>query len=129
MDLIIRKNEYGPNKLEYPVKIMDSYYSRLKGLMFKNTVEKGLVFKIPKSKTSFTSAIHMFFMLIPIDILFIDENDVIYDMISIKPWKTYQPKYPAKYVIELEKGTIKNNNLSIGDEIHFRGNIDFILEH
>ena len=40
-------------------------------------------------------------------------------MVSIEPWKTYTPKAPAKYVIEMEEGTINTFNLQIGDELDF----------
>ena len=39
--------------------------------------------------------------------------------LSIEPWKTYTPNVPAKYVIEMEKGTINNFKLEIGDELDF----------
>ena len=58
-------------------------------------------------------------MKFPLDIIFADEAKIIVDMVSIGPWKTYTPKAAAKYVIEMEKGTINTFNLQIGDELDF----------
>ena len=40
-------------------------------------------------------------------------------MVSIDPWKTYTPKKPAMYVIEMEKGTILASKTEIGDNLDF----------
>ena len=58
-------------------------------------------------------------MKFPLDIIFADADKMIVDMVSIEPWKTYTPKAPAKYVIEMEEGTINTFNLQIGDELDF----------
>ncbi|MDR2873952.1 MAG: DUF192 domain-containing protein [Methanobrevibacter sp.] len=60
---------------------------------------KGLVFKIMKSKYRISSSIHMFFMLKPLDILFINEEDKVYEIAKLNLWQIYMPKKPAKYVI------------------------------
>jgi len=55
----------------------------------------------------------------PLDIIFADKDKKVVDMVSIGPWKTYTPKKPAKYVIEMEKGSINRFNIEIGDELDF----------
>jgi uncharacterized protein len=101
------------------VDFANSFMSRFLGLMFRNTLERGLILKLPSSRSRRGSAIHMFFMKFPLDIIFADSDKMIVDMVSIEPWKTYTPKAPAKYVIEMEKGTIKTFDLEIGDELDF----------
>jgi uncharacterized protein len=101
------------------VDIADSFMSRLMGLMFKKVLERGLILKLPSSRSRRGSAIHMFFMRFPLDIIFADENKKVVDTVSIGPWKTYTPRAPAKYVIEMEEGTVKKFNLEIGDELDF----------
>jgi uncharacterized membrane protein (UPF0127 family) len=101
------------------VDIADSFMSRFRGLMLRKDLERGLILKLPSSRSRRGSAIHMFFMRIPLDIVFADEDKKVVDMISIEPWNTYTPKSPAKYVIELEKGSINKFNLEIGDELDF----------
>jgi uncharacterized protein len=97
----------------------DSFVSRLMGLMFRKDPENGLILKLPSSRSRRGSAIHMFFMRFPLDIIFLDDDKKVVDMVSIRPWKTYTPKSPAKYVVELEEGSINNYKLEIGDEMDF----------
>ena len=127
MNLLIRKNENSQAKITYPVKVADSYLSRLKGLMLKKSIKEGLVLKVPKNKSSTFSAIHTSFMLIPIDVLFVNEDNIIHDMVSIKPWNAYKPNGSSKYVIEIESGLINKHKIAIGDEIHFEGSLESIL--
>ena len=101
------------------LELADSFMSRFLGLMFRNNLERGLILKLPSSRSRRGSAIHMFFMKFPLDIIFVDADKKIVDMVSIEPWKTYTPKDPAKYVIEMEKGSINDFNLEIGDELDF----------
>jgi uncharacterized protein len=99
--------------------LADSFLSRFMGLMFRKNPEKGLILKLPSSRSRRGSAIHMFFMRFPLDIIFLDADKKIVDMVSIKPWKTYTPKAPSKYVIELEEDSINKYKLEIGDEMDF----------
>jgi hypothetical protein len=99
--------------------LANSFMSRFLGLMFRKDFERGLILKLPSSRSRRGSAIHMFFMRFPLDIIFADADKKVVDIVSIEPWKTYTPKAPAKYVIEMEKGTINNFNLEIGDELDF----------
>ena len=97
----------------------DSFVSRLMGLMFRKDPENGLILKLPSSRSRRGSAIHMFFMRFPLDIIFLDDDKKVVDMVSIRPWKTYTPRSPAKYVVELKEGSINNYKLEIGDEMDF----------
>lgn len=103
--------------------LASSFMSRFMGLMFRRDLERGLILKLPKSRSRYGSGIHMFFMKIPLDIIFVDASKRVVDMISIDPWKTYTPRAPARYVVELERGVITSSNTQIGDEL------DFTCEH
>ncbi|KAF5086489.1 putative ACR [anaerobic digester metagenome] len=96
-----------------------SFMSRFRGLMFRKELQRGLILKLPKTRSRRGSAIHMFFMRMPLDIVFADSNMKVVDTVSIGPWKTYTPKSAAQYVIELEKGTIDASKTQIGDELDF----------
>ncbi|MEL7670545.1 DUF192 domain-containing protein [Methanobacterium sp.] len=100
-------------------EIADTFFSRLRGTMFKKELKRGLILKLPSSRSRSGSAIHMFFVRFPLDIIFADVDKKVVDIISIDPWKTYTPKNPAKYVIEMEKGTIESSGTEIGDELDF----------
>lgn len=100
-------------------EIADTFFSRLRGTMFKKELERGLILKLPNQRSRSGSAIHMFFVRFPLDIIFADSDKKVIDIVSIDPWKTYTPKKPARYVIEMEKGTIKASNTEIGDQLDF----------
>jgi uncharacterized protein len=97
----------------------DSFASRFRGLMLKKKLERGLVLKIPKGRGKQGSAIHMFFMRISIDVVFLDSQMTVVDQVHLKPWQTYTPQSPARYVIELEKGLIQESSTEIGDKLNF----------
>src|SRR5512145_2952069 len=103
------------NKSLGNVEFADSFFSRFRGLMLKKDINSGLVLKIPAGRGKRGSAIHMFFMRIPLDIIFADEDLKVVDMVSLDPWKTYTPKYPARFVIELKKGLLKESGTEMGD--------------
>jgi uncharacterized membrane protein (UPF0127 family) len=100
-----------------------TFMSRFMGLMFRKELPRGLILKLPNTRSRRGSAIHMFFMRMPLDIVFADSSMKVVDTVSIDPWKTYTPKAAAQYVIELEKGTIAASETQIGDEL------DFTCEH
>ncbi|MDR2830294.1 MAG: DUF192 domain-containing protein [Methanobrevibacter sp.] len=105
------------NKKISEVDIADSYFKRLKGLMFKKNIERGLVFKVPESQHPLRSSIQMFFMRTSLDILFINEENKIHEMVTLRAWNIYVPKKPAKYIVELKENTITTKNIEINDEI------------
>ena len=99
------------------IKFADTYFKRLKGLMFKKNIDYGLVFII-KAKSRFNSGIHTSFMKFNIDVYFLDENLKIFDIQTLKPWEKYTPSKKADYIIEFEENKMKNK-LKKGDEIEF----------
>ncbi|MGL6298672.1 MAG: DUF192 domain-containing protein [Methanobacteriaceae archaeon] len=119
--------------IERNLKFANSYFKRLKGLMFVRELNYGLVFIIPKSKirniSPKTNTIHSFFMRISVDILFLNENKEVIDMKTLKPWKYYSPVVTNKgnniesveisYIIELKEGLAKKNKVNIGDKLDF----------
>ena len=51
-----------------------------------------------------------------IDAYFLDENKVIVDKITLKPWKFYKTSKKVKYVLEVKENTL---NLKKGEKIEF----------
>lgn len=97
----------------------DTFFSRFRGLMLKKNLERGLILKIPAGRGRRGSAIHMFFMRIPLDLVFLDKEKIVVDTVTLEPWQTYTPKAPARYVIEFKKGILNNSSTEIGDELDF----------
>ena len=89
----------------------DTFLKRLIGLMGKKDFNNVLIFT-----NLADSGIHTMFMRFEIDIYFADENKIIYDKSSLKPWKFYRPKKQAKYIVETKKNKLK---LKIGDKLDF----------
>lgn len=89
----------------------DTFFKRFKGLMGKKEFDEGLLFTNLKD-----SSIHTLFMRFEIDVYFIDKNKIIYDKVTLKPWKFYNPKKQAEYILETKKDKLK---LKIGDCLDF----------
>lgn len=89
----------------------DNFFKRFKGLMGKRNVDFAVLFCNLKN-----SGIHTHFMMIEIDVYFLDKNKVIFEKASLKPWKFYNPKKDAKYILETRKNELK---LKIGDKLEF----------
>ncbi len=78
---------------------------------------KNLIFIFKKEKIV---PLHMFFVIFPIDVLFINKNKKVVDLKeSFRPFTFYTPKAKAKYVVELPKGTIKKSKTKLNDIVSF----------
>jgi len=101
------------------VKFADTFFSRLKGLMFKKDLDYVLVLKPNKINNKRSSAMHTCFMRINIDIVFLDENKKVFEIATLKPWKLHTPKKEASYILEMREGSIKKYEIAIGDKLNF----------
>lgn len=94
-------------------RVADTFWSRLIGLLNRNSLEKGeaLVLKPANS-------IHTFFMRFPIDALFLDKNSKVIGITHvIKPFR-FSPVYFGAYsVIELPAGTLQLTQTKLGDSV------------
>lgn len=91
------------------IKYADNYLKRLFGLMFKKDIDYGLLFIL-----KYGSSIHTCFMNFTIDVYFLDENKIIFEKVTLKPWKFYKPSKKAKYILETKKNYI---NLKKGEKL------------
>ena len=95
--------------------VANAFFSRLKGLMGIGELPSGSGLHIIPC-----NSIHMFFMKIPLDIVFLDRsNTAIYLMEGIKPWKVSKIVHKAHSVLELPIGTINASGTCIGDRMEF----------
>lgn len=93
------------------IRYADTFYKRFKGLMLKKGIDYALIFTNLKD-----SSIHTHFMRFEIDVYFLDENRVVFEKTTLKPWKFYKPKKQAKYIMETKKDALK---IRIGDQLDF----------
>ena len=62
----------------------------------------------------------MFFVFYPIDVLFLDKNKIVVEIKeNFKPFTFYNPKKKSKYILELQKNTIKKTETTLGNKIDF----------
>jgi len=102
------------------IRIANTFFSRLMGLMFKKNAKVPLLFEIPERiNKKERSSIHSFFMRFEIVIVFIDKGNAVYEIGNLRPWNYYIPKKPAKYIVEFDKREF-NDCLKIGDEIEIK---------
>jgi len=79
---------------------------RTKGLLDRTTFKlgEGLIIKPCKS-------VHTYFMLFPIDVLFVNkENKVIRAISNLQPFRVTAIVFKAAYVIELPAGTLQRTD-------------------
>jgi len=55
-------------------------------------------------------------MRFDIDVYFMDENKVVFEKTTLKPWKFYRPEKQAKFILETKKDVLK---IEIGDKLDF----------
>ena len=67
------------------IKIANDYFSRLMGLMFRKNAKNPLLLEIPnKLSKKERSSIHSFFMRFEIVIVFIDKNNIVYEIVNYR---------------------------------------------
>ncbi len=63
------------------------------------------------------SSIHTLFMRFPIDVLFLDKDELVLKRVhSLQPWR-FAAARGAKYVVELPAGTLLRHDIEVGDLI------------
>jgi uncharacterized membrane protein (UPF0127 family) len=107
------------NDSKFFVKLADEPSEWQSGLMFVENMPKneGMLFIFNDSSP------RTFWMkntLIPLDMIFIDENFAVVDVkenvppCESDPCQTYPSEVPSKFVLELNAGSVKENNIFVG---------------
>jgi uncharacterized protein len=97
------------------VMTADSFFKRLKGLMFtKELLPQSALYIYPCRE------IHTFFMNYNIDVLYLDINNIIVAIDEdMKPGKIGKNYKNAVAVVELPSGKIKETYIAIGQAVEF----------
>ena len=103
------------------VEVAKTQAQRQKGLQNRTSLKKnqGMLFIFPEE------GFHSFWMkdtYIPLDIVFIDSDKVIVDIQQMIPLDTrirYKPTKPDKYVLEVNAGWMKENNIKVNEKAFF----------
>ena len=109
------KNKRNNKILAKEVKLCKNNFSKALGLMFSKP--KTLIFVLKKEKII---SLHMFFVLYPIDVLFLNKNKKVVQLKeNFRPFRIMIAKKPAKYIIELPNQTIQKTDTKLGRTISF----------
>jgi uncharacterized protein len=96
--------------------VASAFFKRLKGLLGKKNLSPGEALVIKPC-----NSIHTFFMRFPIDALFVDKNNkIVAAALCLPPFRISKIYFTAAYVIELPAGSLKTNQISVGDLIEMR---------
>ena len=92
------------------VEAAEGVVSRFMGLMFRADLPEGHGIVLRPC-----SSIHMFFMRIPLDVIFVDaEGRVVRLYENLRPWRMTGMVLKAKACIELPVGTIARGGVVVG---------------
>lgn len=102
--------------------VAERYFPRLKGLMGRTQMDSGEALFFPRC-----NSIHMWFMKIPIDVVFLKAEissdgkrraKVISIHSDVQPWR-FLPlsHWSANETLELAAGTIRKMEIAVGDEL------------
>ena len=112
-------NRTKKRKIMERVRFADSFYLKLRGLMFERgeNFNYALVFPFGREARA-EASIHMLFVFFPIAAVYLDSGKRVVDMAKMKPFAlNYTPKKPAAFIVELPEE--KANGISIGDRLEF----------
>lgn len=101
------------------VELCDTFWSKLRGLMFRRSLEPNhaLVFCYARESVAETS-IHMFFVPFPIAVIWLDAQRQVVDQVLARPFRPYYaPRAPAQYFVEGVPGLLEHAHP--GDELAF----------
>lgn len=101
------------------ITVCDTFWSKLRGLMFRRSLEADevLLFCYGRESTAETS-IHMFFVPFPIAVIWLNARKEVIDLTLAKPFRPYYAsRVPAQFFVEGVPGLLEHAH--IGDELAF----------
>lgn len=100
------------------VEHANTFLKQVIGLMFRKHFEGALVFDLGRERFE---GIHMLFVRIPIDVIFLDSGRKIVDVkINLRPWfGAALPRSRFRYAIELPAGTVEKVRLRTGEKLEW----------
>lgn len=97
-------------RVRISVEAARSFRQRTLGLIGRRTLAagEGMLFQN-------CSSIHTFFMVMPIDVIFLDEKNVVLRAVSnVRPWRPLIACPRARSVVELAAGSIERYGIAKG---------------
>lgn len=114
MKIVRASNQTRGNIIADRVEVASSPWSRFWGLVGRRELAPGHGLLIMPC-----SSIHMFFMRFPIDVIFLDRDNVVVKVVhGVKPWRMAMGG-GGKNALELPAGTAVATGVSDGDQLEF----------
>jgi uncharacterized membrane protein (UPF0127 family) len=124
-DIIKPESQVCSEETCFTVEIADSFTERQRGLMFRESLEddRGMLFIFDEP------GVHRFWMkntLIPLDIIWIDENWTVIFVnpktppCTANPCPSYGPSERTMYVLEINSGLAEKSGISQGNELSIK---------
>lgn len=113
-------NASSPLKSPIQAGICESFFQKLRGLMFFSSIglDDGRLF-VEKAESKLNASIHMLFMKFDIAVVWLDRQLVVVDVVLAKRWRPYYaPSRPAQYTLELHAAHLQD--FHIGDKLLFK---------
>lgn len=98
----------------------DSFFCRLRGLMFRSSLakEQGLLL-VEARESRLDTAIHMLFVFMDLAVIWINSEKVVVDTVLARTWRpAYAPRQPARYILEIHPDRL--SEFTIGDHLEFQ---------
>lgn len=106
-------NRENQNVIAMKLREADTFWKRLKGLMFEPDLPVGSAIHIVPCRS-----IHTFFMRFPIDVLYLDRNwKVVAAEESVLPRRVGKLVREADSVLELPAGSIRATSTEVGQTL------------
>ncbi len=118
------KNTTSGELLTEKSAVLKGTLSKALGLIGKRKTDGALF--VLKRESKIDATIHMFLMLVPLDIIWTNKNCIVVDVrrnvkptsfFDLRSWKCQTPKKKAKYILELPAGGAEK--AKVGDALHF----------
>ena len=96
------------------LEIPDRPTLRARGLLGRDGIEGAMLFRRCRS-------VHTVGMRFPLDVAFLDGDDVVLRVRRLPPWRLTVPVWSARSVLEAEAGAFERWGLGVGDQLEIRG--------
>ncbi len=101
------------------IRSCDSFLCRLRGLMFRSSLDRdeGLLLVISRDSRA-DASIHMFFVPFALAVFWISSGMEVVDKVIAKPWRpAYFPARPARYTLEIHPDRF--GDYEVGHKVQF----------
>lgn len=119
MQTIQLENKNQPLPAPLQAIYCDSFFCRLRGLMFRSSlaVDAGLLL-VETRDSRINTSIHMLFVFMDLGVVWINSEKIVVDTVLARAWRpAYTPSRPARYILEIHPSRL--DEFKVGDQVEF----------